>query len=133
MKLRSTTNPRSRSQGNVLLLTVFTVIGIGIVLFSCLNLVHNQNVCIARSQAWNACIPLVEAGIEEAMAHLNNPADSNPLSDGWVLSGGTYNQQRKLGDCCYAVSITLTNLLQPVIVSTGYVPIPLVGVGAPAA
>jgi len=107
------------------MLTIFTVLAIGIVLFACMNLVRSQNVSIARSQAWNACIPVIEAGIEDAMGHLNNPTDTNILSDGWALSSGNYVQQRQLGDSFYSVSITLTNPLKPLIVCTGYVPIPL--------
>jgi hypothetical protein len=87
--------------------------------------VRSQTVSIARSQAWNACIPVIEAGIEDAMGHLNNPTDTNILSDGWALSSGNYVQQRQLGDSFYSVSITLTNPLKPLIVCTGYVPIPL--------
>jgi len=135
MKLHSSNHLHSRSRANVLLLTVFTVMGIGIVLFSCLGLVRSQNVYVFRAQAWHTCIPTLEAGIEEAMAHLNNPLDTNMLSDGWSWSNGTYMQQRQFGENWYSVNITMTNRLQPVIVCTGYVPIPMVALpvaaGAP--
>jgi hypothetical protein len=114
------------------MVTLFTVLGIGMVLFFCLNLVRSQNVCTMRSQTWNACLPIVEAGIEDAMAHLNNPLDTNITSDGWALVNGTYQQQRQLGNCFYSVNITMTNAMQPVIISTGYVPLPLVGPSTPA-
>src|SRR5437667_8333675 len=91
-----------RSRAHVLLLTVFTVMAIGLVLVACLGLVRSQNVYVSRAQAWHSCIPVIEAGIEEAMAHLNNPLDTNMLSDGWVLSNATYQQQRKLGENCYS-------------------------------
>ena len=113
------------------MLTIFTVVAIGIVLFCCLNLVESQNVSIARCQTWHACIPVLEAGIEEAMAHLNNPASTNLVSNGWSFNRGlsTYTQERsfgdKPGDSYYSVSITLTNALEPVITSSGYVRVPL--------
>ena len=68
--LRLTRNSRC---GNILVVTLCVAGVIGIVLVSALTLIKSQNQSVARSQAWNHCIPVIEAGLEEALAHLNNP------------------------------------------------------------
>src|SRR5712692_4143616 len=105
------------------MLTIFTVLGIGIVLFTCLSMVESQNISVSRCQAWHGSMAMVEAGIEESMGHLNST--NNLTSDGWVYKLGTYSLDRRLGDSVYSESIIMTNPLQPVILSTGYAPIPL--------
>ncbi len=107
------------------MLTVCLSFIIGIVLVSCLSLVKSQNQAVARSQAWNVCMPIIEAGIEEAMAHLNNRKETTYAINGWAQDGSVYYRQRTLGDSFYAVAITLTNPFQPVIVCTGYVRAPV--------
>src|ERR1051325_8719744 len=115
---------RRNQRGSILLLTVCLSFIIGIVLVSCLSLVKSQNQAVARSQAWNICMPIIEAGIEEAMAHLNNQKETTYAVNGWVQNGFVYSRQRFLGDSFYSVAITLTNPFQPVIVCTGYVRAP---------
>src|ERR1043166_550936 len=63
---------RQNGNGSILMITVCLSFIIGIVLVSCLSLVKSQNQAVALSQAWTVCMPVMEAGIEEAMAHLNN-------------------------------------------------------------
>lgn len=113
-------------QGNTLLVTVVITAILGLTLFAYLSLVQFQNRTNARSQVWNSAMPVVEAGLEEAFAHLNNRGLTNgPLDgDGWVESGGAYTMNRKLGDNFYSVTISnyvagTTN--RPIIVSKGYV------------
>src|SRR6266496_1302733 len=106
------------------MLTIFTVLGIGIVLFTCLSMVESQNISVSRCQAWHGSMAMVEAGIEESMGHLNTT--NNLTSDGWVYkSPATYSLDRRVGDSLYSESIIMTNPLQPVILSIGYAPIPL--------
>jgi hypothetical protein len=112
-------------QGNTLLVTVVVTAVIGLMLLAYLSLVQFQNTSNVRSQAWNSAIPVVEAGLEEALAHLNTRAVTNGTlaCDGWVESGGTYTMTRTLGDSFYSVTITnyaagTTN--RPVIESKGY-------------
>src|SRR5678815_2011514 len=78
------------TRGNFLMVAVFTLAIAGALVIGCLSVVHSQNVNIARSQAWNECIPVIEAGIEEAMAHLNNHADTNLTSDNWASVSYTH-------------------------------------------
>src|SRR5437773_10336612 len=109
------------SRGSILMVTLVLSFTIGIVLLSCLSLVKSQNQAVARSQAWNACMPTIEAGIEEAMAHLNNRKETTYAVNGWTQNGDVYSRQRALADSFYSVDITLTDPLRPVIVCTGYV------------
>src|SRR5215510_14688840 len=99
---------RSR-QGSILMVTVCIAIIIGIVLIACLNLVKSQNQAVVRSQAWNACMPVIEAGIEEAMAHLNNPANVSFAVNGWTQNGDVYSRTRNLQGDFYFVNIFLSN------------------------
>src|SRR5262245_52330687 len=110
---------RRTEAGNFLMVALFTVGLIAALVIGCLSLVGSQNVATARSQAWNQCIPVIEAGIEEAMAHLNNRFDTNLTSDNWVLQNGLYTQKRSIGDGYYVVGISMTNFLKPVILCTG--------------
>jgi hypothetical protein len=106
------------------MVALFVGMAVGIVLASCLTLVNSQNQAVARSQAWNACIPVIEAGIEEAMAQLNNEKEKS-FDVGWTQNGQVYSRYRPMGDGFYLANITLTNRVQPVIVCTGYVRLPV--------
>src|SRR2546425_11965567 len=114
------TPPQFRVAGSFLMVAIFMVALICAIIIGSLALVQCQQVATARSQAWNECIPVIEAGIEEAMAHLNNRADTNITSDFWVLQSGLYTQTRTVGSGFYFVGINITNVLKPVIVCTGY-------------
>src|SRR5262245_33464219 len=99
----------TRQQGNTLLMTICITALIGFLLATYLTLVSSQNGANARSQSWNSAMPIVEAGVEEALAHLNTPRGltNGPLDvDGWTLSGGIYTvNNRSLGDSRYSVKI----------------------------
>ncbi|HXJ55284.1 MAG TPA: hypothetical protein VNU68_01350 [Verrucomicrobiae bacterium] len=114
-----------RRRGSVLMITVCLSFIIGVVLLSCLSLVKSQNQAVARSQAWNICMPVVEAGIEEGMAHLNNKRESSYVANGWTQSGTDLIRQRNYGDGFYTVNINLTDPLKAIVVCTGYVRLPV--------
>jgi len=61
---------QTNSQGSVLLLTLLTAWVIGIALVSYLTLVANQNRSIYHSLSWNCCVPVMEAGVEEALTQI---------------------------------------------------------------
>lgn len=127
MKLIHTT--RQTAQGNTIFLALVMTALVGLVLACYLNLVHSQNYSSMRSQAWNSSIPIVEAGLEEALSHLNAHGSSNLLCDGWQFSGSKYIMQRYIGSNYYIVSISnyvsgLTNLA-PVVESRGFVIVPV--------
>ncbi|MFM1769675.1 MAG: hypothetical protein RJA22_2204 [Verrucomicrobiota bacterium] len=114
--------PQRPPSGGVLLVTLFIMAAIGIVLMAALNLIQGQNQAVSRSQAWNACIPAIEAGVEEALAHLNDQASSSLAANGWIQDGPVYLLQRSTGnDSFFRVALVMTNPAAPIILSTGYV------------
>lgn len=113
-----------RAQGNagsVLMVILVTIVLLGITLASYLNLVANQNLSVMRSMAWNSAIPLAEAGIEEAMAHLNRNG-TNRSRDGWTMEGTNWVKERFVGENKYKVLMSDTE--PPIILASGYVKIP---------
>ena len=95
MKIRQTTN-----QGSTLLITLVTVGIIGLYMAAYLNLVSNQNLAITRSVHWNSAIPIAEAGIEEALTHLQfNPFGRE--ANGWTVDERGYTKERHLGEGKY--------------------------------
>src|ERR1043166_1713568 len=120
MKLRS--SPSSRQDGGVLLMTVCTVIVVGIILIAYVSLVSNHQQSVRRSEAWNDAMGVAEAGVEEAMAHLNQNYPGSLTSYGWFPSGTNVYLWRTLGDGIYIVSASTGP--QPVVVAQGYVRLP---------
>jgi len=136
--MKTSTTPRQFQQGNTLLVTIVITSITGFLLLAYLNLVQYQNRTNMRSQGWNSSIPVVEAGIEEALTHLNirGTTNGNLAVDGWTQSGSVFTMTRSLGDNFYSVSISGyiagTNG-SPVIESKGYVvrPTSLASSGGP--
>jgi hypothetical protein len=116
------------NQGSALVVTLLTCFIIGIAAASYLALISSRYNLAIRSTKWNSAMPVLEAGIEEALAHLN--ADSNPAANGWTAGsmGGQpiHTKERTFADGSYFKS-TIYNALSPAptIYSTGYVPGPL--------
>ncbi len=113
---------RHKSRGNTLVITLVTVTILGFTLASYLDLTRNQNVSTMRSQAWNSSIPVLEAGVEEALTQLFY-YPTNRSANGWNLLNGAYTKQRDLGLSRYVVTISTDSV--PVIISKAYVRIPL--------
>jgi hypothetical protein len=114
MKLR-----KSNEQGAVLLIVLISSLILGITLASYLQYTATQTRSIMRSQAWNSAIPVAEAGIEEAMAHINNSV----IGTNWTLNGWTVvsNQFEKSGRAIggkYVAQISADEL--PIITCTGF-------------
>jgi Putative Ice-binding-like adhesive domain len=113
--------------GNILLVSLVITGIIGFLVVSYLKLIHQQGAFTMRSQVWDSCMPVVEAGIEETMAHLNDLSGSNLVTDGWetdLINGGV-SKKRIMGDGYFIANITYTNLQQPVITSSGFLPAPV--------
>lgn len=127
MFMKTSSFKSNREQGNTLMLTVVITALIGFVLAVYLTLVQHQNTANTRSQVWNSAMPIVEAGVEDALAHLNHHGATNLNCDGWTLSSGSYTMTRAVGDGFYRVNISnflaATNS-SPVIESFGYVVAP---------
>jgi hypothetical protein len=124
---------QTKNQGSVLLVTLCTAWVIGIALVSYLTLVANQNRTTYHSQSWSGCIPVLEAGIEEALTQLNfNNAEGflNYDTHGWTKANGLYTKTRTVSDTdgtyCIVTIDPNTNGIPatPIIISQGYVPAP---------
>src|SRR5579859_2315054 len=115
--MRISNSHRRQEQGNVIVVSLLVAGIVGYLLASYLSLVSGQNLATARSQSWNSCIPVLEAGIEEALTHLQyatvltnlGAGTTNLASDGWVLSGTNFVKQRDFGNrCSFTVMISVT-------------------------
>src|SRR6266581_7591710 len=58
--------------GSVLLVTLATCVILGVLMGSYLSMIKSQHFSVARGQAWNSALVVAEAGVEEAMAQLND-------------------------------------------------------------
>ena len=113
---------RSAARGSTLIVTICITAIIGVGLMAYLQLVSSQNQLVARSQAWNSCMPILEAGIEEALTHSKKNYVTNMASNGWSLEGTNYVKTNSLGDGYYQVQIS--DALPYSITSWGYFPVP---------
>lgn len=110
--------------GSVLVITVVFCALVGAILVAYLSMVTSQHKFSHRSQAWNDCIPMCEAGIEEAMAHLNySGTTSNFAINGWRLDNGAYHKQRTLN--AGRIEIAISNVNPPIIFARGSLQAPL--------
>lgn len=114
---------RTRKQEGAILVTTMVVCAVlGITLGLTMLWARDHNYYMKRSQAWNKAIPVLEAGIEEALAHLHDFPDNRGVN-GWKISGSYHYKGRDIGDDAkYYVTISNT---PPVIVSQGSVKVPL--------
>jgi hypothetical protein len=112
---------RTSEQGNVLLTAMLLVGLVGLMATAYMKLASRQHYLSARSQMWNSEIPIAEAGIEEAMTHINSGI-TNFACNGWILSGAVYAKQRNLGDGYFYATISAAQ--PPTLVSIGFARIP---------
>jgi hypothetical protein len=111
-----------RERGTVLVTTLILALLVGLAVGALLKVGQQQNYMTARSKTWCSAIPIAEAGIEEAMAHLN----SHPLKlsdNGWTISGSNVVKTRVIRDGYYYTAIRTNE--PPTIISIGYARIPL--------
>jgi hypothetical protein len=115
--------------GFALILTILITGLVGLMLVAYLSLLTSQNQAVTRSQAWNSAMPLIEAGLEDGLTHLNAHGSTNLGCDGWTYSGSVYWMNRTMGDSTYYVTISnwVANLPGnvPVVESRAYVPMPV--------
>src|ERR1051326_1780118 len=125
-------NTGTKTQGSVLLVTLCMAWVIGIALVSYLTLVSNQSRTTFHSQTWANCIPVIEAGVEEALTQLNyNSGEglSGAALHGWTVStNGVCTKTRTVGstsDNTYVeITIDPNAAVTPIITAKGYVPAP---------
>ena len=115
---------------------IVAMITIGSLLAAYLKLVGVQNQLVARSQTWNRAVPILESGIEEAIAHLNKNGSPDTTgivnlgalaTDGWTnyaSPNGPWYKFGWMGGDFYYVSISAWNgnpAQTPSINATGWV------------
>jgi len=113
---------RHFQSGNTLMATLCVTIIIGLALVGYLRLTTSQHRLTVRSQVWNSCMPVVEAGIDEALTHCTYNYSTNMKSNGWVKRGLNYVKTNGVGDGYYDVEISIS--LPYEITSRGYYPMP---------
>lgn len=122
MKITYLQTNKLNVSGSVLLLALIISIILGLTMAAYMRLTSLQNSSVMRSLSWNATVPVLEAGIEESLAHINK--NSTWSADGWTLENNLFMKKRELsvGDTYYEVAIS--NVNPPVIYAHGYVKIP---------
>jgi len=115
---------RTRNQTASILVVVIVMCGIvGATLVAYLNMVTSQERFVHRSAVWNSCIAMCEAGVEEALAHINhrNTPSTNFAVNRWNYSSNAFRKPRYLnGGRC------------DIVISTNYPPIITVSARLPA-
>ena len=123
----------NRERGSVLITGLIVALAAGITLASYLMLISNRYRMTVRSMDWNKAMPVLESGIEEALAHLHDDFTHLTLN-GWTA--GTFygypvfNKFRTNSDGSYFWTVIITNgmngyITNPIIFSSGFVPVPL--------
>ena len=113
-----------KTEGSTLVMTLFISGVMGITLAAYLNLVGNRNLATMRSLAWNSTMPVIEAGLEEALTQCHfNYKDTNLSANGWTSYDGNFRKARTIGDKYYEVSISADR--PPLITCRGYAMLPL--------
>ena len=140
MKIRLKKQPQK--QGSALIITLTLGVILLVTLASYVSLLTAQKNIVTRSQTWNAALTMAEAGIEEGLAQVNSPTNIfnftytpnstsstnlNFSNNNWgTSSGGDGPKTGTLLGGSYNAFIN-TNGTTPVIYSTGYTTVPIVG------
>src|SRR6187200_1671279 len=86
---------RRRDQGHIIVLTLVASLVLGVVLVSVISLSSSEGQMTGRSESWNSAMPVVEAGIEEALTQLHY-APSNRSANGWTFVDDQYVKKRAI-------------------------------------
>jgi hypothetical protein len=121
------TRSSKRNGGNVLTLCLVVTGFAGMTLLACLELGANNRRLAARSQSWNAALPVAEAGLEEALAQLNFMLGANLDANHWARHGQQYTKTRALGNDAYFTALIDASGSSFQLWSTGFVRAPLTG------
>jgi hypothetical protein len=119
IRIRST---RRAEEGSTLLMAVVPMVILAVGLVACLQLSTSRSAMAFRSQAWNVALGMSEAGVEEAMAHLNYTQGENLARFGWTYSGGTYYKSNYLDVGSYSVRIGTNQ--SPTVTAQGFAKMP---------
>src|SRR5262245_50276550 len=125
--MKTKQSQQRNESGSVLMIALVMAGILGVCLISYFTLMNHQNRMVFRGQAWNHALSLAEAGVEDALAHINLEfGTNNPIggTDGWSgPTGGpaTLSSPRNLAGGSYSVTISAGF---PVVTSTGRVQVP---------
>jgi hypothetical protein len=131
MKIIVPSTPR-RQEGVALLITIVILLFVGATLATYLVLTEGEYNAVGRSQVWNGSMTLTEAGIEDALAFINqyagnvsmvNQWPTTAAQNGWSQSGALFTMTRVMdtnSGSYYTVTIDDTITNAPKITSTGY-------------
>lgn len=124
--MKTSHRPKNNDRaGSVLVMALTICIVIGTILGSALLLLQSRYKINIRATAWNTAIPVAEAGVEEAMTHLQDDSNS-PAANSWTLTNiagqNVYWKQRSFSDGSYFYT-TIYNATSnnPIIYSSGFV------------
>jgi hypothetical protein len=109
MKLHLPSQREQRANGLLITLIMIGLVGLPLLVY--LRVVSYQNFSTMRSQVWNAAIPIIEAGVEDALTQINTHGATNITCDGWTQSGNIWYVLRALGDNYYLT--TISNYVSP--------------------
>jgi hypothetical protein len=119
--------PRSRETteaGSAIFLTLVISAVIAITLAAFLNWGDTQNNMATRSQCSNSALPVVEAGLEEALTQLHYTGVTNLSANGWTAGTGGWYYKKNYVDGREYYEVNIQSNQSPVIISTGCVPAP---------
>jgi choice-of-anchor A domain-containing protein len=109
----------SNERGGVLLVVLISSMIMGITLGSYLKFTGTQSRSIQKSQAWNAAIPVAEAGVEEGMAHINDSViGTNFALNGWTVVSNQFQRSGTIEGGRYTVRISPDRF--PTIIAVGW-------------
>jgi Tfp pilus assembly protein PilX len=117
----------NNERGTVLITTLIIALLVGIVVAALLVVSQQQNYLTARSRTWSSEIPIAEAGIEEALAHINSRPKTLE-TNGWRKIGSYWAKTRTnlTSEGYYFTSINKNpTWAPPTITSIGYGRVPL--------
>ena len=121
--MKATSQKRQPQQAYILLMTVIFILVIGITIGGYLLVVRQEDQTVVRSQRWNNALAMAEAGVDEALAQMNN-SPNNFAANGWG-GGGTANYgptRRTLPNGSY--NVIISNDSAHTIYSRGYAWVP---------
>lgn len=129
MKVMRQQSTRRMEEGSTLMMAVIPMIVLSVALIACLELAMSRTRMTVRSQAWNTSLAMSEAGVEDAMAHLNYTEGVNLARFGYTLSGSRFVKNNvTLGDGSYTVTITTND--PPTVTAQGFGRLPATMGGA---
>jgi Tfp pilus assembly protein PilX len=112
-----------KERGSVLVTTLIITGLVTITVLGLLAVTQQQNYLSARSATWCSEIPIAEAGIEEALAHLNSRPNSL-TNHGWTKTASNYWKSRAVGTNADYFYTVISTSRPPTIVSIGYGAVP---------